>query len=256
MNEIAPAIANLAAPLRKLRLPVDEWAVAIALSLRSLPLLLDEMRILRAGRRLRPRGSVRTARDNPLVDVITAMMAVTMRRAGELGEAITARGGTGQLAAYPARPGRARRARGGRGRGVSGGGGRDGHPALTSCVYDSRRTSSGPLVVAQPAPGGVAQAGRGRSIRRTAPPPPAFGSTHTASLRSAVGSTAANGLSSRCSGLKLRRERLERLLTEPGADLADVPQSRRPRGHRAAATRSVRAGHPGRVSSRRSPLPG
>jgi energy-coupling factor transport system permease protein len=32
-------------------------------------------------------------------------MAVTMRRAGELGEAITARGGTGRLVADAGRPG-------------------------------------------------------------------------------------------------------------------------------------------------------
>ncbi|HEY5858263.1 MAG TPA: energy-coupling factor transporter transmembrane protein EcfT [Aldersonia sp.] len=107
LGEIAPAIATLAAPLRRLRLPVDEWAVAIALSLRSLPLLLDEMRILRAGRRLRPKGSgAHGASDNTLTDLITAVMAVALRRAGELGEAITARGGTGRLTAYPTRPGR------------------------------------------------------------------------------------------------------------------------------------------------------
>ncbi|MCX5045646.1 energy-coupling factor transporter transmembrane protein EcfT [Aldersonia sp. NBC_00410] len=108
LNEIAPAVATLCAPLRKLRLPVDEWAVAIALSLRSLPLLMEEMRVLRAGRRLRPKGgSPHNPRDNGLIDIITAVMSIATRRAGELAEAITARGGTGQLTAYPAGPGRA-----------------------------------------------------------------------------------------------------------------------------------------------------
>lgn len=109
MNQIAPAVATLAAPLRKLRLPVDEWATAIALCLRSLPLLIEEMRVLRAARRLRPRdlAAYRDRHEHPLVDVITATMSVSLRRAAELGEAISARGGTGQLAAYPARPGRA-----------------------------------------------------------------------------------------------------------------------------------------------------
>jgi len=109
LNEIAPAIAVLASPLRALRMPVDEWAVAIALCLRSLPLLLEEMRVLRAARRLRPRNvsSYGDRREHPLVDIITATMSVSLRRASELGEAITARGGTGQLAAYPAHPGRA-----------------------------------------------------------------------------------------------------------------------------------------------------
>jgi energy-coupling factor transport system permease protein len=108
MNEIAPAISTLGAPLRKLRMPVDEWAVAIALCLRSLPLLMEEMRILRAARQLRPKGGrPQSTRDNGLIDIVTAAMAVAMRRAGELGEAITARGGTGQLTAYESRPGRA-----------------------------------------------------------------------------------------------------------------------------------------------------
>ena len=107
LNQIAPAVATLGAPLRKLRIPVDEWAVAIALCLRSLPLLLDEIRMLNASRKLRPKGrSEHRASDNQLIDIITAAMSVSMRRAGELGEAITARGGTGQLAAYTSKPGR------------------------------------------------------------------------------------------------------------------------------------------------------
>jgi energy-coupling factor transport system permease protein len=107
MGEIAPALAKLGAPLRLLRVPVDEWAVVVALTLRGLPLLIDEMRILRAARKLRPHdGLLRRATDNPLLDILTAAMAVSTRRAGELGEAITARGGTGQLTAYPSAPGR------------------------------------------------------------------------------------------------------------------------------------------------------
>lgn len=108
MGEIAPALAKLGRPLRRLRMPVDEWAVVVALTLRSLPLLLEEIRVLRAARRLRPRsGVVPRADDNPLVDILTAAMAVATRRAAELGEAITARGGTGMLTAHPSAPGRA-----------------------------------------------------------------------------------------------------------------------------------------------------
>ena len=107
MGEIAPALAKLGAPLRLLRVPVDEWAVVVALTLRGLPLLLDEMRILRAARKLRPNGGLlQRATDNAIMDILTAAMAVSTRRAGELGEAITARGGTGQLTAYPSAPGR------------------------------------------------------------------------------------------------------------------------------------------------------
>lgn len=106
MGDIAPALAKLGAPLRRLRVPVDEWAVVVALTFRGLPLLMEEIRVLRAARRLRPKdGMIARAADNPLIDILTAAMAVSTRRAGELGEAITARGGTGQLTARPSAPG-------------------------------------------------------------------------------------------------------------------------------------------------------
>ncbi|QIS01595.1 energy-coupling factor transporter transmembrane protein EcfT [Nocardia brasiliensis] len=107
MSDIAPALAKLGAPLRKLRVPVDEWAVVVALTLRGLPLLMDEIRVLRAARKLRPKeGALYLATENVLIDILTAAMAVSTRRAGELGEAISARGGTGELAAHPSAPGR------------------------------------------------------------------------------------------------------------------------------------------------------
>ncbi|WP_280457185.1 phosphotransferase-like protein [Nocardia carnea] len=95
MSEIAPALATLGRPLRKLRVPVDELAVVVALTLRGLPLLLEEIRILRAARRLRPKPDLLHRTTDPLIDILTAAMAVSTRRAGELGEAITARGGAG-----------------------------------------------------------------------------------------------------------------------------------------------------------------
>ncbi|MBH0781603.1 energy-coupling factor transporter transmembrane component T family protein [Nocardia bovistercoris] len=107
MGDIAPALATMGAPLRRLRIPVDEWAVVVALTLRGLPLLLEEIRVLRAARKLRPKdGVLDRAADSPLIDILTAAMAVATRRATELGEAITARGGTGALTAHPSSPGR------------------------------------------------------------------------------------------------------------------------------------------------------
>lgn len=103
--QIAPAFAILGAPLKKLGVPVEEWAVTIALCMRSLPLLLDECRVLFAARRLRPQRPDRF-RPRPgtlpllwteLIDILTATMAVCTRRAAELGQAITARGGTAHL---------------------------------------------------------------------------------------------------------------------------------------------------------------
>ncbi len=110
LGEIAPAVSRLLAPLRLVRVPVDEAAVAVALSVRSLPLLVDELRTLVAARRLRPAPPRRPGtRDlqhwlDELVDLLVAALAVSMRRAGELAEAITARGGTGLIAARTMRP--------------------------------------------------------------------------------------------------------------------------------------------------------
>jgi energy-coupling factor transport system permease protein len=109
LGEIAPAVSRLLAPLRLVRVPVEEWAVAVALSVRSLPLLVDEMRTLVAARRLRPPpprpGRTTVGRWlEELVDLLVAALAVSMRRAGELAEAITARGGTGLVAARTVRP--------------------------------------------------------------------------------------------------------------------------------------------------------
>jgi energy-coupling factor transporter ATP-binding protein EcfA2/energy-coupling factor transporter transmembrane protein EcfT len=107
--EIAPAVTRLARPLRLVRLPVDEWAVTLALCIRSFPLLLDELRILLAARRLRPRPTREDGkRDLVLeaVDLFSASLVVALRRADEMGEAIRARGGTGTLSARHSQPGR------------------------------------------------------------------------------------------------------------------------------------------------------
>lgn len=109
--DIAPAVARLGRPLKALRVPVDDWAVTLALSLRAFPMLLQEFRVLFAARRLRPRAAEATTwrenyrrRTTDLVDVMAAAMTVSLRRADEMGDAITARGGSGQISALPSRP--------------------------------------------------------------------------------------------------------------------------------------------------------
>lgn len=112
LGEIAPAVSALLSPLRLVKVPVDEAATAVALCVRSLPLLVGEMRTLIAARRLRPaperpgRSDIERWLDE-IVDLMVAAMAVSVRRAGELAEAITARGGTGMIAAHRRRPGAA-----------------------------------------------------------------------------------------------------------------------------------------------------
>ncbi|OBF66955.1 cobalt ABC transporter [Mycobacterium sp. 852002-51971_SCH5477799-a] len=108
--QVAPAVATLGRFLRPLRIPVDDWSVALALALRTFPMLIDEFRVLFAARRLRPKGPPQTrwARlRRPavgVVDVVVAVITVTLRRADEMGDAITARGGTGQISAASSRP--------------------------------------------------------------------------------------------------------------------------------------------------------
>ena len=109
LAEVAPALSRLGTPLRWCRLPVDEWAVGAALSIRCLPLLIDEIRTLTAARRLRQRPrddnesrlrwAVAEARD-----LLLASLTVSLRRAHEFGDAIEARGGIGMVSDSNARP--------------------------------------------------------------------------------------------------------------------------------------------------------
>ena len=108
--EIAPALATLGRPLRPLRIPVDDWSVALALALRAFPMLIAEFGVLEAARRLRPKQVLRSRSARvrrlalELLDLIVAVVTVTLRRADEMGDAITARGGAGQISASPSRP--------------------------------------------------------------------------------------------------------------------------------------------------------
>jgi energy-coupling factor transporter transmembrane protein EcfT len=108
--EIAPAVAALGRPLRLVRIPIDEWAVALGLALRAFPMLVEEFRVLYAARRMRPKQVPRTRKARrrrralELIDLLATAITVTLRRADEMGDAITARGGTGQISAAPSRP--------------------------------------------------------------------------------------------------------------------------------------------------------
>jgi len=106
-SEIAPALSRLGSPLRRLRVPVDEWSTTAALALRCLPLLIDEIRTVLAARRLRARpveGPRRVRRGAAIAfNVIHTVLVVTVRRAREMGDAIDARGGW-----QPGPPGRVR----------------------------------------------------------------------------------------------------------------------------------------------------
>src|SRR6185437_15419018 len=83
--QVAPAVATLGRFLRPLRIPVDDWSVALALALRTFPMLIDEFRVLYAARRLRPKlvPTTRRARRRrwalEVVDVLAAGITVALR---------------------------------------------------------------------------------------------------------------------------------------------------------------------------------
>jgi len=99
LADLAPALSTLGAPLRRLRLPVDEWSVTAALAVRCLPLMLEECRTVIAARSQRPVDHHPEAAIRAVVDIVTACMAAGVRRAADLGEVIAVRGGP----AMPAR---------------------------------------------------------------------------------------------------------------------------------------------------------
>jgi energy-coupling factor transporter transmembrane protein EcfT len=102
LGEVAPALSRLSRPLRWLRLPVDEWIVAIALAIRCLPLLIEEIRVLGAARRLRAHEETDVRETPRLVvrqvlaethDLMATAIVASIRRARDLADAIVARGG-------------------------------------------------------------------------------------------------------------------------------------------------------------------
>src|SRR5262249_33663550 len=100
LGAVAPALARLPRPVRSVRLPVDEWVVALALALRCFPLLIDGMRTLSAARRLRhhPTGGRPGRRAVIEVhDLVATAIIVSLRRAHDLADAMNARGGVGAI---------------------------------------------------------------------------------------------------------------------------------------------------------------
>ena len=99
VEELPVAFVRIVRPLRRLGAPVDEWAHTLTLTVRTLPLLREEFRVLLAARRLRPSppatGRVAQLRDHcrEVLDLTVAVIASAGRRASDLGRAATLRGG-------------------------------------------------------------------------------------------------------------------------------------------------------------------
>jgi energy-coupling factor transport system ATP-binding protein len=100
LADIPPLLQQLARLTQWTRLPVTEWTAAISLGLRLLPLLRAEcgtaIRVAAQRNRPAPDGKHRWAdRRRQANSAILLCCATALRRAGEMGEAITARGGLG-----------------------------------------------------------------------------------------------------------------------------------------------------------------
>jgi energy-coupling factor transporter transmembrane protein EcfT len=100
LADLSPALGKLLGPLRRVRVPVDELVGAIALSIRCLPLLLEEARVLRAARRSRRPAEPRSLKElsEEGVESVFGALANAIRRAREIAEAIEARGGVPTVA--------------------------------------------------------------------------------------------------------------------------------------------------------------
>jgi energy-coupling factor transporter transmembrane protein EcfT len=100
LADLSPALGRLLGPFRRVNVPVDEIVGAIALSIRCLPLLLEEVRVLRAARRARRPVSPRSFKElgDEAVEMVFGALANAIRRARELAEAIEARGGVPTVA--------------------------------------------------------------------------------------------------------------------------------------------------------------
>jgi energy-coupling factor transporter transmembrane protein EcfT len=104
LGDVAPALRTLLRPLRWLHLPVDEWVMAIALAIRCLPMLIDEIRLLGAARRLRAHDANGLRDQNNVTirqllvethDLLATAIVTSIRRARDLADAMMARGGLG-----------------------------------------------------------------------------------------------------------------------------------------------------------------
>ena len=95
LSDLAPALGRLLAPFRRLGLPVDDVVATMALGIRCLPLLVEEMRVLAAARRTRRPEPLRGLKEiaEAAEELLFTALSSALRRARELAEAIEGRGG-------------------------------------------------------------------------------------------------------------------------------------------------------------------
>lgn len=105
LDDIAAAINRLMRPLRRLRVPVDDLGTVLTIAVRTVPLLIDEVRVIVAARRLRPVKDPQPYADQA-ADIAVALVVSTFRRAGDMARTLAARGGVRTPPPDRHRPGR------------------------------------------------------------------------------------------------------------------------------------------------------
>ncbi len=102
--DLGPAVSRILRPLRPLGVPTDRLGVAVILTVRSIPLVADELRLALAGWRTRPRPAGHSRIDD-VAEVATALVVSSHRRAAEMATTMAARGGLTTVAGRDRRPG-------------------------------------------------------------------------------------------------------------------------------------------------------
>lgn len=115
-ESLAGTAATLLRPLAWLKVPIDEWIAAIALTTRGQPVIAEELRHVLDASRIRG-GALRHVRGRSTYgerqralwgeagDVLTATVSASQRRAADTGRAMTLRGGMQRIERVPLRLG-------------------------------------------------------------------------------------------------------------------------------------------------------
>ncbi len=104
LGEVIDAISTLGRPFKKFGLPVTEYINVFSLSLRGIPLILEELRLLSAAEKQRRmhKPAFETATTMREIfkegaNLLSAAISSAVRRAAEMSEAMQARGGYSEV---------------------------------------------------------------------------------------------------------------------------------------------------------------
>jgi energy-coupling factor transporter transmembrane protein EcfT len=108
--EVAASLSRVLRPLRRLRFPVEEFVTTLALAVRTMPLILVELRMMLVARRLKGFGwsRVRSAQRlkevvAELTDFVLGVVGTSIARAEEMATAMAMRGGYSSVVGVAAR---------------------------------------------------------------------------------------------------------------------------------------------------------